>query len=64
MTSFVEGLLVRYKDYTGVVRFVSHQYITICIKTYDHKVRDVCMLVYPSQWNDVQIMNDYETEEK
>jgi len=64
MMTFTEGLLVKYKDHTGIVRFISNQYITICVKTYDHKVRDVCMLVYPEQWKDIQIVNDYEESEK
>jgi hypothetical protein len=62
--TFTEGLLVRYKERTGVIRFISNQYVTICVETYDHKVRDVCMLVYPDQWKDIQIVNDYEETEK
>lgn len=64
MMTFTEGLLVRYKEHTGVIRFISNQYVTICVETYDHKVRDVCMLVYPDQWKDIQIVNDYEETEK
>lgn len=62
--TFTEGLLVKYKGQVGKVRFISNQYITICIKTYDHKVRDVCMLVYPSEWKNVEIVSDYEETEK
>lgn len=62
--TFTENLLVKYKEHTGVIRFISNQYITICVETYEHKVRDVCMLVYPEQWNDIQIVNDYEEPEK
>ena len=62
--TFTEGLLVRYKSHIGVVKFISSQYITICIQTYDHKVRDVCLLVYSNDWNDIQIVNDYEETEK
>jgi hypothetical protein len=64
MMTFTENLLVRYKEHTGVIRFISNQYVTICVETYDHKVRDVCMLVYPDQWKDIQIVNDYEETEK
>jgi hypothetical protein len=64
MMTFTENLLVKYKEHTGVIRFISNQYITICVETYEHKVRDVCMLVYPEQWNDIQIVNDYEEPEK
>ena len=64
MMTFTEGLLVKYKAHIGVVRFISSKYITICVKTYEHKVRDVCMLVYPSEWKDIQIVGDYEETEK
>ena len=64
MMTFTEGLLVKYKNHTGVVRFISNQYITICVETYDHKVRDVCMLVYPDKWGSIEIIGDYEEPEK
>ena len=64
MMTFTEGLLVKYKNHTGVVRFISSKYITICVETYDHKVRDVCMLVYPDKWGSIEIIGDYETEAK
>lgn len=64
MMTFTEGLLVKYKEHIGVVRFISSKYITICVKTYEHKVRDVCMLVYPSEWKDIEIVGDYEETEK
>ncbi len=64
MMTFTENLLVKYKEHTGIIRFISNQYITICVETHEHKVRDVCMLVYPEQWNDIQIVNDYEEPEK
>lgn len=64
MMTFSEGLLVRYKSYIGNVRFISNQYITICIQTYDHKVRDVCLLVYPNEWKDIELVGDYEETEK
>ena len=64
MMTFTEGLLVTYKNHTGVIRFISNQYVTICVETYEHKVRDVCMLVYPDQWKDIEIVNDYEETEK
>jgi hypothetical protein len=64
MMTFTEGLLVRYKEHIGKVRFICNQYITICVQTYDHKVRDVCLLVYPSHWKDIQIVEDYEEAEK
>jgi hypothetical protein len=56
MSTFYKGLSVKYKDQVGVVNFVCEKYITICIKTYEHRSRDVCLLVYPSQWKDVELL--------
>jgi hypothetical protein len=53
--SFVTGLEVEYKHFKGIIRFVCSQYITVCIQQFDHKVRDVCLLVYPSEWKDIRI---------
>ena len=57
MTSFYKGLDVKYKDHIGVVEFMCEQYITICVRRMDHKSKDVCFLVYPSQWKDIELIN-------
>jgi len=60
MNTFYEGLNVKYKDHTGFVSFVCEKYITICIQTFDHRSRDVCLLVYPQQWKEVQLLKQSE----
>jgi hypothetical protein len=60
MSTFYSGLNVKYKDHVGFVNFVCEKYITICIKTLDHRSRDVCLLVYPNQWKDVQLLKESE----
>ena len=57
MTSFYKGLDVKYKDHVGVVEFMCEQYITVCIRRMDHKSKDVCFLVYASQWEDIELIN-------
>ena len=56
MTTFYKGLDVKYKDHVGVVEFMCDQYITICIRRMDHRSKDVCFLVYQSQWKDVELL--------
>jgi hypothetical protein len=56
MTTFYQGLDVKYKGQIGVVDFMCDRYITICVRRLDHRSRDVCMLVYPSQWKDVELL--------
>jgi hypothetical protein len=60
MTTFYQGLNVKYRDHVGVVEFICDQYITICIKRLEHRSKDVCLLVYPPQWKEVQLLKQSE----
>jgi hypothetical protein len=60
MTTFYKGLNVKYKDHVGVVEFMCDQYITICIKRLEHKSKDVCFLVYQSEWKNVELLKQSE----
>ena len=60
MKTFYQGLGVKYKDHVGFVDFICDQYITICLGQSDHSSRDVCILVYPSQWEDVKLLKQSE----
>lgn len=56
MTAFYQGLEVRYKQHVGFIDFVSEKYVTICLKKFNERSRDVCLLVYPSQWKDIELL--------
>jgi hypothetical protein len=60
MNTFYSGLNVKYKDHVGVVDFVCEKYITICIDKLEHRSKDVCLLVYPQQWKEVQLLKESE----
>ena len=60
MITFYQGLKVRYNEHIGVVDFICEKYITICVSTSDHPSRDVCLLVYPSRWKDVELLKQSE----
>jgi hypothetical protein len=60
MTTFYQGLNVKYRDHVGVVEFICDQYITICIKRLEHRSKDVCLLVYPQDWKEVQLLKQSE----
>ena len=60
MSTFYSGLNVKYKDHIGVVDFVCEKYITICIDKLEHRSKDVCLLVYPQHWKDVQLLKESE----
>jgi hypothetical protein len=60
MNTFYSGLNVKYKDHVGVVDFVCEKYITICIDKLEHRSKDVCLLVYPQHWKNVQLLKESE----
>lgn len=49
------GTEVFFEGMRGTVRFVCEKYVTICIEEFEEKVRDVCIVVYPSQFNQIQL---------
>jgi hypothetical protein len=60
MTTFYQGLDVKYRDHVGVIEFICDKYITICINRLGHRSKDVCLLVYQPQWNEVQLLKESE----
>lgn len=59
---FYEGLEVKYKDFFGFVKFVDENYITICIEANENRLRDVCILVFPNEWKDVELISGNRSE--
>jgi hypothetical protein len=58
--SFYEGLDVKYKHNIGKIRFICDSYVTICVNTYDHRSRDVCILVSRHRWNEISLLKESE----
>ena len=56
MTTFYQGLDVRYKEQIGKVDFICDKYITICVRRFEQRSRNVCLLVYAPQWKDVELL--------
>lgn len=53
-----EGTEVIYRNMYGHVRFSSDQYITVCVRKFpDDPRRDVCILVYPNQMDQIQLVH-------
>lgn len=55
---FVEGDLVTYKSLNGIVAFVCEQSISILVKKGEHKVQDVKVVVYRSDFDEVFYWNE------
>jgi len=60
MSIFCEGLSVRYNQFCGQIRFVSNSYVTICIRRGEHKVNDVCILVFRDEWKKIHLIKESE----
>lgn len=56
--TFTEGLEVHYNQHYGIIGFVCEEYITICIKSFEQKMKNVCMLVYPDQYSSVKLAKE------
>lgn len=57
--TFDEGLIVQYKDHIGTVRFICDSYITVCVNKFpDDKRRDVCILVYKNNFNQIKLLKE------
>lgn len=60
MSVFCEGLSVKYNEFYGEIRFVSSSYVTICIRHGEHKVNDVCILVFRDEWQKIHLIKESE----
>jgi len=56
--TFAEGIEVHYRGMYGRVDFVCEKYITICVCKMEHRSKDVCLLVYPEQYNEVTLAKE------
>jgi hypothetical protein len=54
------GLIVKYQDHVGRINFISNTYLTLCIKEYEERRRDVCILIYRKDWNQILFLNEDE----
>ena len=60
MITFYQGLEVKYKQHVGFIDFVCEKYVTICLKEFGEKSRNVCLLIYPEHWKEVELLKQSE----
>lgn len=59
-----EGTEVYYNGMYGHVRFACEQYMTVCVKEFPtERVRDVCLIVYPAQYDRIELVNGNHSHE-
>ncbi len=56
--TFAEGLEVSYRGMSGTINFVCDHYITICVRQFEEKVRNVCLIVYPDHYEWVKLFKE------
>lgn len=57
------GTEVYYNGTYGIVQFICDEYITVCIQSGADSLRDVCILVYPSQQHKLELVNGNHSHE-
>lgn len=63
-TMLPEGTEVYYRGMYGIVRFTCEQYVTVCVRRFpDDPRRDVCMLVYRNQQNELELVKGNHSHE-
>lgn len=60
MSQFSKGLIVKYRDFIGTVRFICNEYITVCVATHNDRSRDVCILVPCNEWKNIHLTEELE----
>jgi hypothetical protein len=56
--SFKVGSYVEWKQVKGYIRFVSDEYISICVNIDDDTIFDCCVCCYNNSWDEVIVHND------
>lgn len=62
LAALTPGMPARYDGFEGVIKFVSDEYISLCIRTYEHgdpaarkSQTEVCICVTPDKWDDLEL---------
>jgi hypothetical protein len=55
LNTFSENLEVRYKKFIGRIKFISEEYLTLCIAK---GTWDVCILIFRPDWKYIQLLKE------
>jgi len=59
---FTIGQSVNYDGLAGVLKFISDEYVSVCIRKYESDSMlgetSVCLCVYPERWQDIIILGN------
>jgi|LauGreDrversion4_2_1035121.scaffolds.fasta_scaffold04348_19 hypothetical protein len=52
------GIDVIYKNQIGTINFVHDHYITICIRQFKERSRNVCIVVHRENYKQIQLLKE------
>ena len=56
--TFIEGTKVSYKNISGVIVFATEKSVSILIKEGKHRSQDVKLVVYRSEFKNIEILDE------
>lgn len=56
--SFEIGSYVEWKHIKGYIRFISEDYISICVNVESDSYMDCCVVCHNTFWNDVNVIKE------
>lgn len=54
----VVGLQVSYKTHIGTIRFVDEHYATLCVREFDQRNRDVCIVIHRENFKHLRLLKE------
>lgn len=52
------GLEVIYKDHIGTIRFVDEHYATLCVREFNQRNRDVCIVIHRENFKHLRLLKE------
>jgi len=52
------GIDVIYKNHIGKINFVDDRYLTICIREFEERNRNVCIVVHRENYKEIQLLKE------
>jgi hypothetical protein len=56
--TFAKGIEVYYDGMYCTVDFICEKYITVCINKAESRLKDVCLLVYPNDYDKITLVKE------
>jgi len=56
--NFELGSFVEWKQTKGYIRFISEEYISICINASKDDIMDCCVLCFRTYWNEIKVRKE------